>query len=76
MKFDFPARLCKVFATSHMRFSIFTRASLAVLLAFSPVQLARARTSPDPGQVALAVARWLEQAHYSRKKLDDEMSAQ
>ena len=48
---------------------------LAVLLAISTIIPASSRTSPDPGQVALAVARWLEQAHYSRKKLDDEMSA-
>ena len=75
MKFDFPARLCKVFTKSPMRFSIFTRATLAVLLAVLTIIPASARTSPDPGQVALAVARWLEQAHYSRKKLDDEMSA-
>ena len=27
------------------------------------------------GRVALAVANWLQQAHYSRQKLDDEMSA-
>ena len=75
MKFDFPAPLCKVFTIFPMRFSIFTRATLAVLLALSTVLPVSARTSPDPGQVGLAVARWLEQAHYSRKKLDDEMSA-
>ena len=75
MRFDFPTKLCKVFTTFPMTFSKFPRAALAVLLAFSLIQPASARTSPDPGQVALAVARWLEQAHYSRKKLDDEMSA-
>ena len=58
-----------------MNFLIITRAALAVLLAFSAVQSASGRQSPDPGQVALAVARWLEQAHYTRAKVDDEMSA-
>ncbi len=33
------------------------------------------RSSVDPGQVAISVARWLEQGHYSRQKLDEEMSA-
>lgn len=32
------------------------------------------RGSLDPGQVTISVARWLEQGHYTRKKLDDEMS--
>ena len=27
-----------------------------------------------PGQVAISVARWLEQGHYTREKLDDKMS--
>lgn len=74
-KFDFPAGLCKVFAAHMMKYF-----SQAVLTAFifataSLPQPALAATSPDSGQVALAVARWLEQAHYTRKKLDDEMSA-
>ena len=74
-KFDFPARLCKVFARHMIKYffqAVFTALFLAVLPAPG---LMRAATSPDSGQVALAVARWLEQAHYSRKKLDDEMSA-
>ena len=29
----------------------------------------------DEGRIALAVANWLQQAHYSREKLDDAMSA-
>ncbi|MFZ4779496.1 MAG: S41 family peptidase, partial [Terrimicrobiaceae bacterium] len=45
-----------------------------ILTAIPLPQAAQAATSPDSGQVALAVARWLEQAHYTRKKLDDEMS--
>lgn len=36
--------------------------------------LAFARDAVDPGQVAISVARWLEQGHYTRQKLDDEMS--
>jgi len=74
-KFDFPAGLCKVFAAPMSNF--FPKALLAgfFLTAFALPQPAGAATSPDSGQVALAVARWLEQAHYTRKKLDDEMSA-
>ena len=74
-KFDFPAGLCKVFAAHMMKF--FSKALLtALLLAAIPLpRLAQAATSPDSGQVALAVARWLEQAHYTRHKLDKEMSA-
>lgn len=30
--------------------------------------------SVDPGQVAVSVASWLERGHYTRQKLDDEMS--
>src|SRR5687767_13690589 len=29
---------------------------------------------PEPGQIMMAVGRLLEQAHYSRKKLDDSVS--
>ena len=29
----------------------------------------------DEVRIALAVAQWLQQAHYSREKLDDQMSA-
>lgn len=36
--------------------------------------LAFARDTVDPGQIAISVARWLEQGHYTRQKLDDEMS--
>lgn len=50
---------------------------LAGLLAVGgliPAQLA-ARGSVDAGQVAISVARWLEQGHYTREKLDEKMSA-
>lgn len=33
-----------------------------------------ARSSVDPSQVAISVASWLERGHYTRAKLDDEMS--
>jgi len=74
-KFDFPAALCKVFAAHMMKY--FSKALLtALFLAAVPLpRLASGATSPDSGQVALAVARWLEQAHYTRHKLDKEMSA-
>ena len=74
-KFDFPAALCKVFAAHMMKY--FSKALLtALFLAAIPLpRLASGATSPDSGQVALAVARWLEQAHYTRHKLDKEMSA-
>jgi carboxyl-terminal processing protease len=45
--------------------------ALVVLLPWSLV----ARNSVEPGQVAISVARWLEQGHYTREKLDDKMSA-
>lgn len=74
-KFDFPALLCKVFAPIMTKF--FSRAAwaLAIATAVPVLPLSGATTSPDSGQVALAVARWLEQAHYTRKKFDGEMSA-
>ena len=34
-----------------------------------------ARNAVEPGQVAISVARWLEQGHYTREKLDEKMSA-
>lgn len=33
-----------------------------------------ARSSVDPSQVAISVASWLERGHYTRAKLDEEMS--
>src|SRR4029077_14444736 len=33
-----------------------------------------ARNAVEPGQVAISVARWLEQGHYTREKLDEKMS--
>ncbi len=74
-KFDFPAALCKVFRDSMSKFFFKSLALVLVTLGFSGAEFTSAATSPDSGQVALAVARWLEQGHYSKKKLDDEMSA-
>lgn len=34
----------------------------------------RASSIGDPGQVAMSVGRWLEQGHYTKQKLDDDMS--
>lgn len=75
-KFDFRGFLCKVFAPIHMRFLPTARVATAAaaLVAFTILPL-HAGLSSDPGQVAVAVARWLEQAHYAREKLDDQMSA-
>ena len=54
----------------------FRRAGTVVFTAllFAPALLF-ARGSVDPGQVAISVARWLEQGHYSRQKLDGDVSA-
>ena len=49
-------------------------AGLVAAAGFLPAQLV-ARGSVDPGQVAISVARWLEQGHYTREKLDEKMSA-
>lgn len=72
--FDFIHSLCKIFATIFMKFPKSLRVALLAGLSASLIPSARAAT-PDSGQVAVAVARWLEQAHYTRQKLDDEMSA-
>ncbi len=58
-----------------MNISRILRTTVAAVLAGAVLFPAGVSASPDSGQVALAVARWLEQAHYTRKKLDDEMSA-
>jgi carboxyl-terminal processing protease len=56
----------------------FSKHAIAVLLA-AMVSLPPARAEKsntlDQGQVALAVSNWLQQAHYSRKEMDAEMSA-
>ncbi|MEI6070150.1 MAG: carboxy terminal-processing peptidase [Verrucomicrobiae bacterium] len=53
---------------------IFAIGLVAILAAGLSLRPAEAAASPDSGQVALAVARWLEQGHYSRQKLDNAMS--
>lgn len=46
--------------------------SLILAVALLPVGLYARSTEPaDPGQVAISVARWLEQGHYTRQKLDE-----
>jgi len=49
-------------------------AAVGVLAFLHPVRAGKT-SSADQGQVALAVANWLQQAHYSRKEMDAEMSA-
>jgi carboxyl-terminal processing protease len=49
-------------------------AGLIVVAGLIPAPLA-ARGPVDPGQVAISVARWLEQGHYTREKLDEKISA-
>lgn len=73
-KFDFHRVLCKVFAIIDMRFLHCGRLAAAVVVAAAVVSPLHAGLSTDPGQVGVAVARWLEQAHYTREKLDDDMS--
>lgn len=48
---------------------------VALALAVLTPTLLWGRGSVDPGQVAISVARWLEQGHYTRQKLDAEMSS-
>lgn len=73
--FDFLALLCKVFDTIVMKFLKTLRLAIAAGIGLLLAQPSLQAASPDSGQVALAVARWLEQAHYSRQKLDDAMSS-
>ncbi|MEI8292462.1 MAG: carboxy terminal-processing peptidase [bacterium] len=47
---------------------------LAVLSILPPVRAEKPHAA-DQGQVALAVANWLQQAHYSRKEINAEMSS-
>ncbi len=74
-KFDFLSSVCKLFTSCRMKraLSCLSCAAAMVLAGFVPAPLA-ARSSVDPGQVAISVARWLEQGHYTREKLDDKMS--
>lgn len=49
-------------------------ASLLVLAAAVTVPVAIASPAPDPGQISISVGRLLEQGHYTRHKLDNEIS--
>lgn len=55
-----------------MKFSRFALAPLAGLCVAAYV--AFAADEPDPGQIEISVGRLLEQGHFSRKKLDDNVS--
>ena len=58
-----------------MRFSSrLSGAVCALTIGLSLSGSAEARSSIDPGQVEVKVASYLEQGHYTRHKLDDEMS--
>jgi carboxyl-terminal processing protease len=50
--------------------------SLAFILALGvqPAALAAISAEPDAGQICISVGRLLEQAHYSKRKLDDSIS--
>ncbi len=69
--------LCKFFALPfYMRsFSGLRPAFHAAILLVLLPSLTMARTAADPSQVAMYVARGLEQGHYTKQKLDDAMSA-
>ncbi len=56
-------------AFSNLRSAGFTLLALAI-----SAPLVFGRASLDPGQVAMSVARWLEQGHYTRDKLDENLS--
>jgi len=58
-----------------MNFSKHAIATIFTALALILPAHAEKSNAADPGQVALAVANWLQQAHYSRKEIDAEMSA-
>ncbi len=48
--------------------------SLILAVALLPAGLFARSSDADPGQVAISVARWLEQGHYTRQKLDEATS--
>lgn len=75
-RFDFYRSLCKVFdpIMSHPTKSAVLAVIATAALWLNPV-FAGKMNPEDEGRVALAVANWLQQAHYSREKLDDAMSA-
>src|SRR5438105_196518 len=49
---------------------------IALALCFAILSPARAANEPDPGQICISVGRLLEQGHYSKRKLDDDLSRQ
>lgn len=50
--------------------------SLGLLLCLVAQSGIAAGNEPDPGQISISVGRLLEQGHYSKRKLDNEMSRQ
>lgn len=49
---------------------------LPVVLAFSLATATNCSAEPDPGQICISVGRLLEQGHYTRRKLDADLSKQ
>jgi len=49
---------------------------LAIAGMSSGLLLPRASAEPEPGQIMISVGRLLEQGHYSRRKIDDNLSKQ
>lgn len=54
--------------------NIHRAASVALTVMVFGTAAAFGRSSVDPGQVAMQVGRWLEQGHYTRHKLDEDVS--
>ncbi len=71
-KFDFPNRLCKF--PLMKRVDLGSRWLAAVAAAVLLPAVLQARSSVEPGEVARQVASWLERGHYTRHKLDEQMS--
>src|SRR3954469_4704468 len=57
-----------------MKLLRFLRLPLASSFIFSLVGIAA--EEPDPGQIEISVGKLLEQGHYSRRRLDDNVSRQ
>ncbi len=73
--FDFLFRLCSFCLLESMKSVFRSRMKYSLLLAgVALLWQPGARAETDPGQVAVQVARILEQGHYTRQKLNDEMS--
>jgi len=52
----------------------FTLATILALLAPAGGYRCLADSDPDPGQICISVAKLLEEGHYSKRKIDDDLS--